>query len=133
MLRFVPCTVGGSWHPKFRLLAHRSGLYVLRRKGASRASYVGESHSGTLAATCQRHFQHWKGVHVSVAYPGARDRFEVALVPTPPHTAATAAASLAERLRPVDQPAARRAAADLWERYNGRLRRAKRKRGAVPF
>lgn len=56
--RWLPLKPGGAWNAELRrLFSEASGVYVFRRKGASRVAYVGESHTGRGWKTLQRHFQ----------------------------------------------------------------------------
>lgn len=81
-------------------LGKRSGAYVIRSKRTHEVLYVGESHSGRLAATIRRHFQGWNDrtgrSHYTVA-PGA---VEVAVRVTPPLAAAGCQNRLILRLQP---------------------------------
>jgi len=58
-------SIGANGEPYpdwLRALAHRSGVYAIRVPGifSPTVVYVGESHTGRLAKTIARHFQHWK-------------------------------------------------------------------------
>lgn len=54
---FRPLMVGGEYNRQLRAaMDGQSGVYVLRRIGRKRATYVGESHTGRAWKTMLRHF-----------------------------------------------------------------------------
>lgn len=57
-----PLMVKGAWNPDLRAkLRQASGAYVIRRADDRVIEYVGESHTGRLWKTLQRHFQRGSG------------------------------------------------------------------------
>jgi len=72
-MNYRPITPYGSKWPKWlQKLKGKSGVYVIQRKRDGKTLYVGESHTGNLKRTLQRHFWHWSGKTAGVWYsPGA--------------------------------------------------------------
>ncbi|MDR0901717.1 MAG: hypothetical protein LBM92_02990 [Opitutaceae bacterium] len=78
----------------------RSGVYVIRRRRGHATLYVGESHTGNLRRTLQRHFWHWKGKTAGVTYDTGE--IEVAIELLPPSKAVSRQNELIQSLAPED-------------------------------
>lgn len=79
-----------------------SGAYVIRDRKSGRVLYVGESHSGRLAATIKRHFHAWRDSTDRVHFTYGPALVEVAARVTPPPAAIGAQNNLIRRLSPRD-------------------------------
>lgn len=92
---------GGRWADWVRALRGKSGVYVIRSgPGAGRVHYVGESHSGKLRDTLQRHFQRWKGETAGPTYDATR--VQVAVEVCDPKSAIERQNQLISELDPAD-------------------------------
>ncbi len=94
-----------GWAPWVRELGGCHGAYVIRERTnhGPVVLYVGESHSGRLRDTLQRHFQHWKGYTAGATFDRGTRGLQVAVAVT--RTGAQAIARQAElisRLHPVE-------------------------------
>lgn len=78
-------------------LRNQSGAYVIRSKGTHEVLYVGESHTGRLAATIKRHFYSWDA---DKGYSARAAGVEVAVRVCPQSAAVSVQDSLIQRLTP---------------------------------
>lgn len=89
--------VFASWLNELRNL---SGAYVIRSRRTHETLYIGESHSGRLAATIKRHFYAWKDSEERQHFTADPATVEVAVRVTPPAGAVGAQNNLIARLDP---------------------------------
>lgn len=95
------CDADGRFLPWLNDLRNSSGAYVIgSRRGTT--YYVGESHTGNLAATVKRHFYPWRDDALRKHHTYDRHAVEVAVRLTPCTTAAGAQNNLILRLEPRD-------------------------------
>lgn len=91
-----------------------SGVYLIRQVGfLGSIVYVGESHSGRLRETMQRHFQRWKGPTSGPTY-GRRTHL-VAWVKTRAERAVETQNQLIADLRPRDNSAGKPQWWEIWK------------------
>jgi hypothetical protein len=81
-------------------LRNMSGAYVIRSKTGHEVLYIGESHTGRLAATIKRHFHPWRDKTGREHFTCDPARVEVAVRVTPPGAAVGAQNNLIDRLKP---------------------------------
>lgn len=93
-------SAGTDWPEWLRALRWSSGVYVIRRLSDGATVYVGESHTGRLASTVQRHFQRWTGYTAGTTYQ--RAKHEIAIEETSAEDAPGRQYALIERLAPED-------------------------------
>ena len=91
---------GSRWPQWLQNLKWKSGVYIIRRKRDHKVLYVGESHTGNLKRTLQRHFWPWRGATAGVFYDP--DACEVAVKVLPRNRAVKKQNELIHRLKPVD-------------------------------
>ncbi len=83
-------------------LRNQSGAYVIRNAGSGAVLYVGESHTGRLAATIKRHFNKWRDTAERRHFTYQKGRVEIAVRLCPPSAAVSAQNNLIRRLQPRD-------------------------------
>lgn len=78
----------------------RSGAYVIRSKSSKEILYIGESHTGRLAATLKRHFWNWDDEIERQHFTFDPNSVEVALYPTTQRAAKAIQDELIEHYMP---------------------------------
>jgi excinuclease UvrABC nuclease subunit len=96
------CHEDGRFLPWVNGLGKQSGAYIIRHSETHEVLYVGESHTGRLAATLKRHFSTWHDTKERKHFTYRRRGVEVAVRTTPPQSAQGAQNNLIGRLHPRD-------------------------------
>ncbi len=99
---FSTIDASGRFPRWIRGLRKKSGVYIIRERGAESIAYVGESSTDRLYSTMTRHFQSWTDKYHTAGATYDREDIEIAVIVVPQEHARYLQNHLICVLRPED-------------------------------